>query len=142
MAKEKFDLADLDTRAKANEGYDLEILHPVSQEEIGLTVHILGSDSKEYQKIVRATNSKRMDRLRKAGGLRNADIPLEEIEKDSVDLLVSCSTGWKARGGLMLDGKEWPAFTKPVAAGLYDRFPWLREQIDRGIVDRGNFIKG
>jgi len=38
-----------------------------------------------------------------------------------------------------VDGKEL-ACNKDNAAALYERFPWIKEQVDTAVGDRANFI--
>ena len=44
------------------------------------------------------------------------------------------------QAGVTVDGKEL-AYNKDNAAGLYERFPWIKEQVDTAVGERANFIK-
>ena len=135
------DLASLDTVKGANAGFDVKIYHPGTNEDIGVNIRVLGKDSDEFQRISRAQQKRRMDKLTK-GGFRGANIPLESIEQDAIDLLASLTKGWKQedKAPITLDGEEL-ACTKENAVAIYERFPWINEQIDAAIGDRANFIK-
>lgn len=136
MTKKKIDLATIDTVKGANEGFDVEIYHPGTNEDLGIKIHVLGKDSDEFQKVSRAQTKKRLAKLNK-GGFRAGSIPTEEIEQDGLELLAACTVSWS---GVVIGGKE-VTCSRESAVELYERFPWIREQVDTAIGDRANFIK-
>ena len=137
MTKKKvIDLATIDTVKGSNEGFDVRIYHPGTNEDLDITISVLGKDSDAFQKISRAQNKKRLAKMQK-GGFRTTAAPLEEIESDGIDLLASCTTGW---AGINVNGKE-IEFSKDNALMIYEGYPWIREQVDTAIGDRANFIK-
>lgn len=138
MKKGTVDLSSIDTVKGANEGFDVRIYHPGTNEDLDVTINVLGKDSDEFQKVSRAQSKKRMAKLSKGGFRNTSAIPLEEVEQDGIELLASCTRGWS---GVVVDGKEVP-FSKDAAVDVYTRFPWIREQVDAAIGDRANFIKG
>ena len=138
MTKSKsVDLGSIDTTAGANAGFDVQLYHPGTNEELGITIHVLGKDSDEFQKVSRAQSKKRMAKLSK-GGFRGTPIPLEELERDGIELLAACTKAWT---GVQVDGKVLECTQENVIA-VYERFAWIREQVDVAIGDRANFIKG
>lgn len=139
--KEGFDLNSIDTVKGSNEGFDVQIYHPGTNEDLGITITILGKDSDEFQKVSRAQSKRRIQKMSK-GGFRNMNTPLEEIEADALDLLASCTKGWKQdnKPTITMDGKE-VAFSRENAVMLYERFPWIKEQVDTAMGDRANFIR-
>ena len=138
MTKAKvIDLSSIDTVAGANAGVDVQIYHPGTNEDLGITIRVLGKDSDEFQKISRAQSKKRMAKMSKGGGFRSANVPIEEIERDSLDLLAACTKSW---AGVKLEGKDLEC-NAANAVMIYERFPWIKEQVDTAIGDRANFIK-
>ena len=135
--KKVIDLSAIDTVKGSNEGFDVRIYHPGTNEDLDITISVLGKDSDLFQKVSRAQNKKRMAKMQKGGFRNTTSIPLEEIESDGVDLLASCTTGWAA---VVIDSKEID-FSKDNAVMVYERFPWIKEQVDTAIGDRANFIK-
>ena len=136
-AKKAVDLAAIDTVKGSNEGFDVRIFHPGTNEDLDITISVLGKDSDAFQKVSRAQNKKRMAKMQK-GGFRNVSpVPIEEIEQDGIALLAACTTGWT---GVIIEGKEIP-FSTDNAVMVYERFPWIKEQVDTAIGDRANFIK-
>lgn len=126
------DLAQLDTTAAANEGADIELLHPTTGAPLGVLITVCGTDSDAYRQALRERQNKRLRNAKRGG----ATLTAEEIEAEALDLLVRCTSGWT---GVELDGKP-VAFTREAARDLYRRFRWIREQVDTAIEDRANFL--
>ena len=135
------DLAALDTIKGSNAGFEVSIYNPSTNEDLGLFITVLGKDSDEFQRVSRAQQKKRMAKLTK-GGFRNPSVPVEEIEQDSIALLAACTKSWMQDGKptITMDKKELE-FSVDNAIALYERFPWIKEQVDVAIGDRANFIK-
>lgn len=131
--KPPLDLAALDTSLGAEEGRELEVLHPKTGEPIGLRITLLGTDSEAYQKAVRAQQRRAMDRL--AHNRKRRSTP-EELEAESIELLATITRGW---GPFNLGGKDYP-YNHPNAVALYQRFGWIREQADAFAGERANFL--
>lgn len=130
MTEVKFDLAQLDLTAKSNDGEWLELEHPVTGEPLGIKIKLAGVDSDIYKKQLRKLQDRR---LRK--GLRT--ITAEEFEEEQLQLLVACTLDWK---GMIYEGKELEP-TKENIRMIYEKFGWIREQVDNFIGDRRNFLK-
>ena len=136
--KKRIDLNSIDTVRGSNEGFDVRIYHPGTNEDLDIIINVLGKDSDEFLKVSREQSKKRMAKMSK-GGFRNAaPVPIEEIESDGISLLAACTKSWT---GVIIDGKE-IVCNHNNAVMLYERFPWIKEQIDVAIGDRANFIKG
>ncbi len=137
MAKKAgIDLAEIDTIKKSNSGFDVRVYHPGTNEDLDIVITVLGKDSDEFQKVSRAHSKKRMAKLSKGGFRSNASIPLEEIEQDGIALLAACTKAWT---GIIIDGKTIDCNLEN-AQMVYERFPWIREQVDSAVGDRANFI--
>jgi hypothetical protein len=50
----QFDLASLDSAAKAEDGAELEVLHPISGEKLGIAIRLAGTDSAVHRKATTA----------------------------------------------------------------------------------------
>ena len=138
MKKGTVDLSTIDTVKGANEGFDVRIYHPGTNEDLDITINVLGKDSDEFQKVSRAQSKKRLAKMNKGGFRSSGMVFPEEIEQDGIQLLAACTRAWK---GVVIDGKE-VACNLDNAVMVYERFPWLKEQVDTAIGDRANFIKG
>ena len=124
-----FDLATLDTAKVAEEGAELRVAHPTTGEDLGITITLIGTDSKTFRDIskIRATMA-----LKK----KTREIDLDQNEQDSIELLARCTKGWS---GITENGKDIP-FSYENAVKIYTKYLWLREQIDRFMADRSNFL--
>lgn len=142
--KQTFDLASTDTVKGANRGFDVTLYHPGTQKDLDIVITILGKDSDEFQKVSKAQQKRRMSKFSKGGFRPNVafQAAAEELEADNIVLLASCTLGWKQgeKNTITIDGAE-IAFSRDNAEMVYERFPWIREQIDTAMGDRANFIK-
>ena len=125
------DLSTLDVSAIAEQGAILNVTHPVSGQNLGVSIRLAGADSEIYRKAMRAAAARRINSRR-----RSALTP-EEMEQEALELLAKATLGWE---GVVLDGETLP-FSPENARRLYGRFPWIKEQVDLFIVDRGNFLQ-
>ena len=135
--KANIDLSSIDTVKGSNEGFDVQIYHPGTNEDLGISIHVLGKDSDEFIKVSRAQSKKRLAKMSKGGFRNTAPVPVEEIDQDSLALLAACTKSWK---GVIVEGKAIECTPDNVVM-IYERFPWIREQVDTAIGDRANFIK-
>ena len=124
-----FDLATLDTSKVAEEGAELLVSHPTTGEDLGITITLIGTDSKTFRDI---SKSRATASLKK----KTREIDLDQNESDAVELLAKCTKGWS---GITENGKDIP-FGHENAVELYTKYLWLREQIDRFMADRSNFL--
>lgn len=127
-AAEAFDLRALDVLPAAEAGVKIPILTP-NGKDTGLWVRVCGKDSIRHRKALRAAMKKRLDRA--------TGEPLSEEEQIAEDcaFLAECTIDWH----IVLDGAELQCSAEN-ARELYAQFPIVREQVDRGIADRGNFL--
>lgn len=131
------DLSSLDTVAGANAGVDVQLRHPATGDDLGITIHVLGRDSDTFKAVETRQLTQRMERVRRSGRNTNAFTP-EQANEDAIELLASSTTGWS--DNFVVDGKPMP-FSVAAAEQIYARFPWIREQVDQAVGDRANFTK-
>ena len=124
-----FDLATLDTSKVAEEGAELLVAHPTTGEDLGIKITLIGTDSKTFRDI---SKSRATASLKK----KTREIDLDQNESDAVELLAKCTKGWT---GITENGKDIP-FGHENAVELYTKYLWMRDQVDRFIVDRSNFL--
>ena len=136
------DIAALDSVKAANDGFELELFHPGTMVNLGIFFTVLGKDSAEFRKVQSAQNRKRMQKATKGGGFRAGSISMEEIEQDSIELLVACTMFWRdgEKKTLTISGVEMECTPENVRR-VYTNYPWIREQVDAGVSDRANIIK-
>lgn len=135
---EVIDLADLDPAAACAKGYELELVHPASKRPLGIFITVLGAESPEYQRHVRARVEEGQERH--AAAERRGESPkpltLDQIDKRAAALLAAVTTGWR---GVVWEGAEMP-FTEANARKVYESRRFVRDQVDRAVHDLGNFM--
>jgi hypothetical protein len=134
------DLSTLETTSVAEQGAAMEVQHPVTGAVLtdtsgaALTITLAGQDSERFRKAERRITNKRL--ASQAAGRRIA-LTSEGLETDAIERLVACTITWS---GITLDG-EAKDCTPENAREAYKRLPWLREQVERFVEDRANFLK-
>lgn len=109
----------------------IDLLHPATGQPIGATIAVYGQDSETYQVEVRKYEDRVVEYARRN---RGKVMPAEMREKLSLERTVACVVsidGLTENGEPVIDAKA-----------LFLKFPWIREQVEAGIVERANFING
>lgn len=142
------DLAKLDVVKASNEGFDLQLTHPATGEDLPIFVRILGSDSDEFKRIDAEQNRVRLDKVWKGGKFKPS--AQTAAEADEV-LIAKCALLTKDWWEVEADGTkrrtlesagEMISLSLESAMKMYRANPWIKEQVYVGINDRANFIKG
>ena len=146
-------LATLDTTEAANKGRAVALIHPATQVSIGIRFYVLGSDSKEFRRILRKQQMENIEKQKKTRRGIYMATP-EEIEVNGLEMLVGVTTGWDedikneagevtgVRKEIELNVGEFVAFSPEAVKQIYSNlgFSWIREQIDAEIGDRRDFL--
>jgi hypothetical protein len=132
------DLASLDLAAAAEKGFELELLHPVTQAPLGVFITLVGKDSPTFRDHVRrgANDQLRKQAVSKRRGAEIEVPTIEKMESDMIELLSLCATGWR---NLTYKGVELP-FSTVNAKVIFTDLPWIREQVDQAVGDIENFF--
>ena len=123
-------LNSLDTVALADTGSVLEVEHPITGEKTDMTITLAGMDSKVWRRAVAYAANRRI-------GRKNKDRVYEQVNADNTLVMARCTLAWS---GVELDGQVLPC-TEDNAVLLYERFPWLKEQVSAFIEDRQNYLR-
>lgn len=127
-----FDLAKLDTTNLAEKGTALELRHPVTMEKLGASILLAGADSHIYRNAQQKIAERRL-----ANGVKSNVPKLDGMQAEGIDLLAICTLGWD---NVILNGEAIP-FSHDAAVELYTHFIWIKEQVDRFIHDRANYLR-
>ena len=140
MELNRFDTKDT-PRFLHLEGPNGELLY---REEGGNTdedrvgILLIGSDSREYQKLQHRLQDERIGKVRltKRGQVRN--VSSSAAAQDGIELIARCTKGFQ---NVVVDGEQFPnePGTQKVVS-FYNRFPWILDQADEFIHDRSNFL--
>jgi hypothetical protein len=127
------DLASLDLTKASNEGAWITLKHPATGEELSGRIKIVGKDSTKFTQLSEEFKRKTLEDMKSN---RTMSQRLENAQEQSDSILVACTLDWD---GMMLDGKDLE-FTESNVKMVYNRFNWIKEQIDVAIADRANFL--
>lgn len=136
------DLEQFDTVSVASKGAVMELLHPDTgvplKDDDGTTVTITlqGADGEKFRDRQRRTFDDQLQGRRRRKSKSPSPKSAEELESESVELLADLTVEWH---GIGLDGASLEC-SWDNAVAVYQRFPWIREQADAFVVDRGNFL--
>lgn len=126
-----FDLDNFDSRKGAEEGFELQLTDPKTGTPTPEYITVLGVDSDAYQSAVYEQQRRQIKAMAKS---RKVMLTPEEIKANEDELRIACTKAW--RGDKL--GKV--AFTPAAATALYASYPEIKEQVDRAIADRANFL--
>lgn len=121
--------------SKADSGSVLELKHPSTLEVLeGVTITLLGSDSKKAQSLKLAKQQSALDRINKG---RNAlKLEAKKLSDDSISEAAALTVAWK---GIELAGEALEC-NEENAKRIYTELPWVLEQVNEFIAERANFF--
>lgn len=132
------DFSQFDTTKKSSEGVFLDIFAPDEMTKLA-RFKIAGRDSKILKR--------RQQELAKKRAGKKKISPVEE-EQDTLETIAVCTLGWDAyddkeeieKEGVILDEGKELEFSFEAAKKLYEKYPWIAEQVVEFIADRSNFL--
>lgn len=136
------DLATFDLAQNAEEGTTLHLRNPITGKPLEIdgkpvTISVKGADGETYQDAQRAARLALLPFS--APVLREVSKDYQDaVQEQASNVLAAVTTGWS---GIRVDGEAW-GFNADAAGALYDRFPWIKEQVDEAVNDRRRFYKG
>lgn len=126
------EMSEFATAEAHNAGAVVPIRHPITNELTDLKIEVRGRDSIAFRKAKKNADRSILRSL-------TEENPDEDLaEKLEVEIIASCTIGWE---GVVVDGEEF-LFSHENAIKFYTEAPAVREQVDRFLSRRVNFIKG
>jgi hypothetical protein len=122
-----FDLAALEQDDTAV----IQLVHPSTGDEIGATATVYGQDSDIFRAESRKAEARYTEYSRRN---RGKFMPPEDRERLDKAKVVACTKS--------IDGLTYKGAPLTDVEDIFNRFPWVHEQVTQGIMDRANFIKG
>lgn len=129
-----FDLSAIDTIAACNKPFEVEIIHPVTKDALGVFISVVGKDSDVYRAKIKALTEESLTRSARGKSIKSID----KIEADNINALVAAITGWR---NVVLDG-EVLTYSNANARKLLTRILPIREQVQEAVNDLENFMPG
>lgn len=126
----KIDLAALKLASTAK----IELKHPTSGDRLGIFLLIAGKDSETFKSAMRDRYAKRIASVKQHG---DANPTSDDIDAENLTLLTRCVLGFE---NVVVDGEELE-FSPEAARELLATYPWIYEQVDMHVGDRGNFLR-
>jgi len=128
------DLAKLDLTKNSNEGAWITLKHPASNEDLPMKIKVIGKDS---DKFIKLSEDFRRSTLEDMKSNKTVEQRIQTSKEYGDTLLVACTLEWQ---GIELDGKKLDCTPENIKL-VYQRFGWIKEQVDTAIADRAVFIK-
>lgn len=128
------DLSSFDTRAGADAGITVDLVRPdngqplLDTEEKPMWVRVYGADSKKFQ----AARHQVIDKAAELRSRSNQSTKNEELEARNLEIIARAVTDWH----IQLNG-DCPECNLLNVRRVFDRFPWLYEQVQGAVHDRG-----
>lgn len=133
------DLSKLNVNKQSEEGYEFELLHPVTNEPVGAKITIRGEQSstvRNYSKK-KYNEYKLREQQAKRRGREVEELTLDEAEELAVESAVARIIGWS---GITEDGKKELAFSPENAAIVLKEHSWIRDAIMEASQNLANFL--
>lgn len=130
------DLDTLDTTTSANKGARMTVMHPITRKPVvddeGREAYLIlaGADSDRAAEVDRQQTERRVER-------RSLIITGAEINEERLEKLVGCTVEVV---NMALNGRPIDVARPSSVRAMYDRLKWLRDDAERFIMDRGNFL--
>lgn len=129
---EIMDLLSRDLTEDANNGSELVLIDPYTDEEIDIKIKLLGADSDIYQDASR----KALQKLSRKKGSKISQDNVDEAIRATCSIYAKVTVEWS---NLEMDGKPF-ACNYENAFEVYLKFKWIREQVQKFIEERSNFM--
>lgn len=124
------DLSNFDVVAAAGNARTIEIFDP-HDNPTDITISVLGTDSDTYRTKERELQS------RKRGKKRLEELTdFQAQERNVITCMAHCTTAWT---NVYEDGEPLECNTLN-ARRIYEKYPWLREQVIEAMRDRAEFL--
>lgn len=97
-------------------------------------IHLWGRDSEKYRSEMRKRQNKRLSTASKRN---QQSLNIEQIESDSLEVLVAATAGWD---NVVWEGQKLDPTPENIRK-VYKSLPWLMDQVDQFVNTRENFFQ-
>jgi len=112
----------------------LDIVHPGTNEPLGIKVSLLSLDDDAMKKVKR-----KIQDASNALARKGKSFSAEQVEENHNLLLFTAMTGWSWEGDANFHGEK-PAFTVAMVYKVFNELPWFRDQISEKVGDTKSFF--
>jgi hypothetical protein len=105
-----------------------------SNDDLPMKIKVIGKDS---DKFIKLSEDFRRSTLEDMKSNKTVEQRIKTSKEYGDTLLIACTLEWQ---GIELDGKKLDCTQENIGL-VYQRFAWIKEQVDTAIADRANFIK-
>lgn len=116
------------------ENRPVEIVHPRTEEHVGLTVYMRPRSHPEVSKVRRRQQNKQLNS-------RSNRLTAEQIEAQGLEMIVASVSDWAWHGELTLNGEQ-PEYSDERLRELMKKADFVRTQLDAELGDEGAFYEG
>jgi hypothetical protein len=102
----------------------LDILHPVTDEPLGITVPLRPLDDPIMRRLSRKLNDEKIT-LGKKGKVFDA----KKMEENFRLIVFTAMSGWDWKGDATFHGEK-PAFNETMVYKVFDELPWFQSQLE------------
>jgi hypothetical protein len=112
----------------------VEILHPATGEEIGVSYTLMSVNDERVKKARRAY----LDTMNKINSRKNPRS--EDMEDAKKNFIFACSLGWNWHDGAVFQG-EVPTFNRLNVFKVFEKLEWFVAQLDNELGDDTSFFQ-
>lgn len=141
-----FDIAQLDIVSTSEEGFDVHIVNPKTDESTGIVIKVQGAFSARFQELM--AKQRKREAMRQRSAVAKA---VAEEEDETPSVLAEAALNWGTvdekdekviNWGEINEGGKQVKFSKAEALRIFTAYPLIRGQVLTAAMDVKNFIKG
>lgn len=140
------DISKIDIIGASNKGFDVEIINPVTNVPLGLTISVVGGMSTAYKddmfllfaELEDYTDKNKVDESASKKDKAQAKLKADKFEDDLIAKFLAKYT--KSWNGMVENGKD-IEFSLKEAERIYAEYPLIRSQVQKAMLTVSNFIK-
>lgn len=118
---------------------EVELRNPLTDEPLvnddgsAMTITVHGPYSKTYKRVSHEQQNRRLNKAARGG---RVNLNAAEFEAGTLELLLKCIEKWN----ITVDGQR-PGYDESFARQLFEKLPWIREQIEVVFTDSKAFLE-
>jgi hypothetical protein len=123
---------DISSLVNSEDLFELQLLHPATEEPLGISFMIRSAESNEVKKIVRQHSDRFL-------ASRKKKLTTSKVEAEYLDKAAAAIASW-SWGEQQWKGEQ-PALSFEKAREVVEEAGWIYDQVAAASEDRANFMK-